>query len=224
MAIDYTRKPSTPAVSLSKVTLSKAAPSISLTKSGESQGSMRVNLNWSSGAAPAPKKKGFLAKLAAASYGSGGVDLDLGCLYELADGSKGVIQALGNSFGSVDRAPFIALDGDDRSGTVTGGENMHVNLARPELFKRILFFAMIYEGAPNWAAVDGVVTLFPTSGPQVEVKLESDNNSARICAIALLENGKQGVTVTRLVEYIQGSQSDLDKKYGWGMQWAAGRK
>ncbi|MGB6051035.1 MAG: tellurium resistance protein [Rhodococcus sp. (in: high G+C Gram-positive bacteria)] len=228
MAIDYTRKPSTPAeppVSLSKVTLSKAQPSVSLTKSGEKQGSMRVNLNWSTGAAaPQPKKKGFFAKLAAASYGSGGVDLDLGCLYELADGTKGVIQALGNSFGAVDRAPYIALDGDDRSGSVTGGENMHINLARPELFKRILVFAMIYEGAPNWAAVDGVVTLFPTSGPQIEVKLDSESNSARICAIALLENGKQGFTVTRQVEYIQGSQSDLDKKYGWGMQWAAGKK
>ncbi|RZL72134.1 MAG: tellurium resistance protein, partial [Rhodococcus sp. (in: high G+C Gram-positive bacteria)] len=50
MAIDYTRKPSQPAqpaasVNLSKVTLSKAAPTISLTKSGEKQGSMRVNLN-----------------------------------------------------------------------------------------------------------------------------------------------------------------------------------
>lgn len=227
MAIDYTRKPSTPtspAVSLSKVTLSKAAPSISLTKSGEKQGSMRVNLNWSTGAAPAPKKKGFLAKLAAASYGSGGVDLDLGCLYELTDSTKGVIQALGNSFGSIDSAPYIALDGDDRSGTVTGGENMHINLARPELFKRILIFAMIYDGAPNWAAVDGIVTLFPTSGPQIEVKLDSTSDSARICSIALLENGKQGITVTRQVEYIQGSQADLDKKYGWGMKWAAGRK
>lgn len=227
MAIDYNRKPSTPAasaVSLSKVTLSKAAPSISLTKSGQKQGAMRVNLNWSTGATPAPKKKGFLAKLAAASYGSGGVDLDLGCLYELADGSKGVIQALGNSFGSIDTAPYIKLDGDDRSGTVVGGENMHINLARPDLFKRILIFAMIYDGAPNWAAVDGVVTLFPTAGPQVEVKLDSASNSARICSIALLENGKQGITVTRQVEYIQGSQADLDKKYNWGMKWAAGRK
>ena len=228
MAIDYTRKPSSPSnppVSLSKVTLSKEKPSVSLTKSGEKQGAMRVNLNWSTGAAAQPpKKKGFLAKLAAASYGSGGVDLDLGCLYELADGTRGVIQALGNSFGSIDSAPYIALDGDDRSGSVTGGENMHINLARPELFKRILVFAMIYEGAPNWAAVDGVVTLFPTSGPQIEVKLDSESNSARICAIALLENSGSGITVTRQVEYIQGSQSDLDKKYGWGMQWAAGRK
>lgn len=240
MAIDYTRKASTPpaaaqtpaaapapapAVSLSKVTLSKAAPSVNLTKSGERQGAMRVNLNWSSvAAAPQPKKKGFLAKLAAASYGSGGVDLDLGCLYELADGSKGVVQALGKTFGSLESAPFIALDGDDRTGTVTGGENMHINLARPDVFKRILIFAMIYDGAPNWAAVDGVVTLFPTAGPQVEVRLDSASNSARICSIALIENTKNGITVTREVEYIQGSQADLDKKYNWGMKWAAGRK
>ncbi|MEW2018960.1 tellurium resistance protein [Rhodococcus sp. NPDC076796] len=234
MAIDYTRKPSTgqnPAqqpgapVSLSKVTLSKASPTISLTKSGEKQGSMRVNLNWSTGAPAAqPKKKGFLAKLAAASYGSGGVDLDLGCLYELRDGSKGVVQALGNSFGSLQDAPFIALDGDDRSGSVSGGENMHINLANPEKFARILIFAMIYDGAPNWAAVDGVVTLYPTSGPQVEVRLDSAENSARICSIALLESTSAGITVTREVEYIQGSQADLDKKYGWGLRWAAGRK
>lgn len=230
MAIDYTKRPSTPApaaggVNLSKVTLSKAAPTVNLAKKGESQGAMRVNLNWSQGAAaPEPKKKGFLAKLAAASYGTGGVDLDLGCLYELADGSKGVIQALGKSFGALESAPFIQLDGDDRSGSVTGGENMHINLTRPDAFKRILIFAMIYDGAPNWAAVDGVVTLFPTSGPQVEVRLDSDNNSARICSIALIQNTGQGITVTREVEYIQGSQADLDKKYGWGMRWAAGRK
>lgn len=83
------------------MTLSKAAPSVSLTKSGERQGAMRVNLNWSTGATPQPKKAGFFAKLAAAAGGSNGIDLDLGCLYELADGSKGVVQALGNSFGSL---------------------------------------------------------------------------------------------------------------------------
>ncbi len=166
MAIDYTRRPSAPVapqggVNLSKVTLSKAAPSVSLTKSGERQGAMRVNLNWSTGVTPQPKKTGFFAKLAAAAGGNNGIDLDLGCLYELADGSKGVVQALGNSFGSLQAPPFVKLDADDRTGTVTGGENMHINLDRPEMFKRILIFAMIYDGAPNWAAVDGVVTLYP---------------------------------------------------------------
>ncbi|NLV81242.1 MAG: tellurium resistance protein [Rhodococcus sp.] len=220
MAIDYTKKPESGSgggVNLSKINLTKDAPTVSLAKGGAGQGVTRVNLNWSRG----EQKKGFLAKLTGAT---GGVDLDLGCLFELADGSKGVVQALGNSFGSLNTPPYIHLDGDDRTGTVQGGENMHVNLERPELFKRVLIFAMIYEGAANWAAVDGVVTLTPPTGPQIEVRLDSPNNGARICAIAMLESTGQGVTVNRLVEYVNGSQSDLDRKYGWGMQWQAGRK
>lgn len=228
MAIDYTKRPSNtpppaatppaPTVNLGKVSLSKAAPSVSLTKPGEQQGAMRVNLNWSSGA---PQRGGMFSKLLG---GSNSVDLDLGCLYELADGSKGVIQALGNSFGALNSAPFIALDGDDRTGAQSGGENMHINLARPELFRRVLIFAMIYEGAPNWAAVDGVVTMYPTSGPVVEVRLDSASNSARICAIAMVHNSGNGLTVTREVQYINGGQADLDKAYQWGMKWKAGRK
>lgn len=142
----------------------------------------------------------------------------------MADGSKGVIQALGNSFGALNTPPYIHLDGDDRTGSAQGGENMHVNFERPELIKRVLIFAMIYEGAPNWAAVDGVVTLTQPSGPEIEVRLDSPNNGARICAIAMLQSTGQGVTVQRLVEYVNGSQSDLDRQYGWGMQWQAGRK
>ncbi len=45
---------------------------------------------------------------------------------ELRDGSKGVVQALGNSFGSLQQPPFIALDGDDRSGSVSGGPSLGI--------------------------------------------------------------------------------------------------
>ncbi|MCK0091665.1 tellurium resistance protein [Rhodococcus sp. HNM0563] len=219
MAIDYNKKPEqgSSGVNLSKINLTKESPTVSLSKGGAGQGVVRVNLNWSRG----EQKKGFLAKLTGAT---GGVDLDLGCLYELADGSKGVIQALGNSFGALNSAPYIHLDGDDRTGSAQGGENMHINLERPELFKRVLIFAMIYEGAANWAAVDGVITLTQPSGQEIEVRLDSPNNGARICAIAMLQSTGQGVTVQRLVEYVNGSQSDLDRQYGWGMQWQAGRK
>ncbi|MFI9507147.1 Tellurium resistance [Nocardia sp. NPDC052566] len=201
-----------PGVNLSKVTLSKATPSINLTKPGESQGVMRVNLNWSAGS-----KGGFFKRAKS-------IDLDLACLYELADGSKGVVQALGNSFGSLNSEPFIQLDGDDRSGSSTGGENMHINLAKPDAFKRILIFAFIYEGVPNWAAADGVVTLFPTSGPQIEVRLDSPVDGARSCAIALLQNQGHGITVHREVHYINGAQREIDEAYRWGMNWKSGRK
>lgn len=201
-----------PGVNLSKVTLSKATPSVNLTKPGDSQGAMRVNLNWSQG-----KKRGLFKR-------SSAVDLDLGCLYELADGSKGVIQAIGNNFGALHAAPFIALDGDDRTGEASGGENMHINLARPDTFRRILIFAFIYEGVPNWAAADGVVTLFPSDGRQIEVRLDSPVNGARSCAIALLQNSGGGLTVHREVNYINGNQSAIDRAYGWGMDWQPASK
>lgn len=226
MAIDYNKRPQrTPApppppqsyppppqpapaggINLSKIKLTKDSPRISLTKAGERQGVMRVNLNWNTG-----------------GYG-GAVDLDLGCLYELSTGRKGVVQALGNSYGSEFSEPFIALDADDRTGSSSGGENMRINLEQPERFRRILIFAMIYEGAPNWAAVDGVVTMFPTSGPQIEVRLDSPNNQARICAIAQVYFAEGALHVNREVQYINGGQRLLDQAYGWGMQWQAGRK
>jgi tellurite resistance protein TerA len=199
------------------IILTKSAPRVDLAKGSDGQGPMRVNLNWTA----RQPSRGLLAEVAAAASQ---VDLDLGCLYELADGTKGVIPAFGNSFGSLDRPPYILLEGDDRSGANLAGENMHVNLARPKQFRRVLVFAMIYQRTPNWEAVDGVVTLFPTSGPQVEVRLDSAENKARICAVALIESDGTTVSVQREVKYVTGSQADLDKMYGWGMQWKTGRQ
>ena len=211
------------------MTLTKGAPKVSLTKSGGIGGIARVNLNWSAQgpAAPPPAGGGFLAKMknaAAAVSVSKGVDLDLGCLYELADGRKGVIQALGNSFGALEAPPWILLDGDDRTGQVTGGENMSINLKQPGRFRRVLIFAMIYEGAPNWAAVDGVVTLTLANGQPVEVRLDATSLASRMCAVAQLVDSGGDLVLQREVQYIEGGQVALDKAFGWGMNWARGRK
>ncbi len=225
--IDYTKRPSgaptapsqAPAaagVSLSKVTLTKSSPSVSLSKQS---GQLRVNLNWD--ARPAGPQKGSLLKRLAGDHG---IDLDLGCLFELTDGSKGVVQALGNSFGSLDQAPYILLDGDDRSGTNSAGETMFVNLTHAAAIKRILVFACIYSGAPNFEAAKGVVTLSPASGPPIEVHLDEAAGGARMCAVALIEGGPNGLSVQREIRYVEGSQRALDAAYGWGMKWTAGRK
>ncbi len=60
------------------------------------------------------------------------------------------MQALGNAFGNLQEPPFIALDGDDRSGAVAGGENLRVNGERISQIQRILVYTFIYEGAANW--------------------------------------------------------------------------
>jgi tellurite resistance protein TerA len=238
MGIDYTKRPAAPAsapaaptapgagaapaapVSLSKVTLTKAAPTVSLTKQGSASGLLRVNLNWN--ARPPGSGGGGLFKRAAPS-----LDLDLGCLYEFTDGSKGVVQALGNSFSARPRGAHedvIWLDGDDRSGTNAAGENLFVNLAHAAEIKRIMVFALIYEGAANWAAADGVVTLYPANGPEVEVRLDETRDGARICGVAMLESTGGDLSVRREVNYLNGGQRVLDEAYGWGMNWTAGRK
>jgi tellurite resistance protein TerA len=247
MAVDYTKRrpsvtepvvsppgspvppaggaPAAPAggVSLSKVTLTKAAPSVSLTKSATS-GLLRVNLNWTARSA-APSTGGFFKRAMAGA--APGIDLDLGALYEFTDGSKGVVQALGNAFTA--KASFTAqrviwLDGDDRSGSNTGGENLFVNLEFASHIRRILVFASIYEGAANWAAANGVVTLFPASGPEVEVRLDEHDPKSSMCAIALIETTGSEVSVRREVRYIHGAQDVLDRTYQWGMNWSRGRK
>jgi tellurite resistance protein TerA len=210
-------------VSLSKVRLTKSSPSVSLTKQGSATGIMRVNLNWSRQAA-APVKTGLFGR---ASAGSGAVDLDLACLYEYADGTKGVIQALGNAFRdrhSYGADPICWLDGDDRSGAVSGGENLFVDLRHVAAIRRILVYAFIYEGVPNWAAADAVVTLHPASGAEVEIRLDEHDPRSPVCAIAMLENVGGDLQVNREVRYIQGSQRELDQAYGWGMRWGVGRK
>lgn len=240
MAIDYNKRPgSNPGnepnqgqasgqggggrVSLSKVTLTKSAPSVSLSKAGSAQGTLRVNLNWNARPAGA-QQGGFFKRLQSA--GNGAIDLDLGCLYEYSDGSKGVVQALGNAFRdrhTFGPDPICWLDGDDRSGSNSGGENLFVNLAHVAAIRRIMVFAFIYEGVPNWAEADGVVTLFPTSGPQVEVRLDEARAGAGMCGIAMLENVGGDLSVRREVRYV-GGHSELDRAYQWGMQWTAGRK
>jgi tellurite resistance protein TerA len=233
VAIDYNKRPSKAAaaapdtagggVSLSKVTLTKSAPSISLTKRGGAGGQLRVNLQWSTGVAPAPAKKGLFSRLTGG--GPQGIDLDLACLWEFTDGSKGVVQALGNAFQAPYAGqPIIRLDGDDRSGSVSGGENMFIDLSRINEIRRILVFAFIYEGVPNWASADGVVTLYPSSGPEIEVRLDESDPSAPTCVIAMLENTGGELVVRREVQYIRGGQADVDRAYGWGMEWARGSK
>lgn len=225
MAIDYTKKPPTPGagspggVSLSKVTLTKSAPTVSLTKQAGGGGLLRVNLNWNS--RPQGGGGGLFKRREAA------IDLDLGCLYEFTDGTKGVVQALGNSFRATARGaagPAVWLDGDDRSGSNSAGENLFVDLAQAASIQRLLVFAYIYEGAANWAGASGLVTLFPAAGPEIEVHLDEPRDGARTCAIALLTPSAGSLSVQREIRYVDGTQAQLDQAYNWGIRWGAGRK
>ncbi|MEV5171253.1 TerD family protein [Streptomyces flaveolus] len=207
-------------VRLSKVTLTKAAPSVSLAKQGGTSGAMRVNLNWQT----RKQSTGW------SRWGGGGdIDLDLCALYELTDGRKGVVQALGNAFGSLHRPPYIHLDGDDRTGAVTAGENLTINLDHKQDFRRILVFVTIYEGARSFADLHATVTLQPQHGAPIDFSLDECTVDSPVCALALITNTGDDLLVQREARYLvpeRGSspQRTIDRAYGWGMNWTPGRK
>ena len=199
-------------INLSKITLDKQRPSISLEKKDGDFGEIKINLNWNR-TNPNAGGGGFFASLRGKS---GGIDLDVGCLYEMENGSKGAVQALGNAFGDFRDEPFIQLMGDDRTGSVSDGEWLRINGKEWRKMRRVLVYAFIYEGAPNWQATDGVITLYIPGEPPIEVRLSEEGGTKGMCAIALLENVGGSVKVNRRVEFFKG-HSDMDKAFGWGL-------
>ncbi|MEU6375626.1 TerD family protein [Streptomyces sp. NPDC046909] len=212
-------------VRLTKVTLTKSAPSVSLTKQGGTSGAMRVNLNWE----VRKQFSGWAGKLGRPVAMHNDLDLDLCALYELTDGSKGVVQALGNAFGALHQPPFIHLDGDDRTGAVASGENLTINLDHKQYFRRILVFVTIYEGARSFADLHATVTLQPQYGAAIDFSLDECTVPSTVCALALITNTGSDLVVQREARYLVpergvSPQRTVDYAYGWGMNWTPGRK
>ncbi|WP_137990938.1 TerD family protein [Streptomyces vilmorinianum] len=212
-------------VRLTKVTLTKESPTVSLAKQGGTSGAMRVNLNWQM----RKQFTGWAAKLGRAVAQHADLDLDLCALYELTDGRKGVVQALGNAFGSLHQAPYIHLDGDDRTGASASGENLTINLDHKDKLRRVLVFVTIYEGARSFADLHATVTLQPQHGAAVDFSLDDCTVPSTVCALALLTRENGDLVVRREARYLVpqrgvSPQRTVDQAYGWGMNWTPGRK
>ena len=204
--------PATPKVSLGKVTLDKKGEktAISLQKGGGVQ-PIRVNLNWE-----APQKKGFLAQLTGSAP-----DLDLGCMFRLKNGAGGVIQPLGNYFGSQNSEPFIYLDKDDRSGAAQDGENL--TIFRPDQIDTVMIFALIYQGAADFTSVNGRVTMKDTDGNEILIRLGAPERGLGFCAVATIRQVGGKIEFTKEELYFKG-HPEADASFGFGFNWKAGSK
>ncbi|NGN68926.1 Tellurium resistance, partial [Streptomyces sp. A7024] len=220
------------------VQLTKRNPVVSLAKQGADRGHLRVNLSWRMRSSDVDD---FTTRRRRSSTSGGGllrhpsklfrpempspqgqamvnVDLDLACMYELNSGARGVVQPLGNFLGDINSPPYIKLSGDDRFGSGSG-ETVYINMDHRDEFKRLLIFVYIYDGTPAFDRTQAIVTLYPSSGPRVEIRLDERAPEARSCAVVMIENIKGEITVRREVKYVYGFQSELDRLYGWGLQW-----
>lgn len=203
-------------LNLNKITLDKAKPSLTLDKKADF-GQIRINLNWQRGSQAT--SGGFLKSLLG---GNQGVDLDLGAFIRLKNGQKDCVQALGGNFGNLQQAPFVKLQGDDRTGAVAEGEWLDVNGSQWQAIDEVLIYAFIYQGVPNWDATDGVVKLF-VQGQEIETRLSEGSSRHPMCAVARLINRNGSIFVERINRYFNGHR-ELDQAFGWGFSWQAGRK
>lgn len=169
------------------------------------------------------EQAGFFSKLIKKATHKG-VDLDLGCLYELADGTRGCIQAFGKKFGNYDSPPYMKLSGDERTGDKDGDdEYIQINGAHWKDIKRLIVYIYIYEGAPNWKAVNPRIILDVPGEKDLVVSLSTHDESLALCAVGGLENVRDGIKLTNYTEYFPG-HAEMDRAFGFGLNWADGAK
>lgn len=153
-----------------------------------------------------------------------GVDLDIGCLYEMNDGTRGAIQSFGEKFGDYNNAPYIALSGDERTGDKEGhDEYLLVNGKNWNDIKRMLVYIYIYKGAPTWSEIKPQVIVDVPGENDLYVTLGAHDDNLELCAIAELESRRGGIILTNRTEYFHGHE-EMDRAFGFGLDWADGKK
>ena len=169
------------------------------------------------------EQAGFIGKLLK-KVTKQGVDIDVGCLYELQDGSRGCLQAFGDMFGDYNNAPYISITGDERTGDKEGDdEGIHVNGQQWSQIKRMVVYVYIYSGEFNWETIKPKITIrIPGEQPLV-VTPAIKKTDLPVCAVAGIENDRDAIKFTNFGEYFPG-HAEMDRAYGYGLQWDDGQK
>lgn len=180
----------------------------------------RIGLTWDN---TRLQKGNMFERLAKRLLGKG-IDLDLGCLYELQDGTRGALQAFGKKFGNLEAAPFVALSADERTGDKAGeDEYLLVNGLHWNEIKRLLIYIYIYDGSNRWSKIKPQVVVDIPGENDLYVTLKATNDKLALCALAGLENVRGGIKLTNYTEYFPGHQ-EMDRAFGFGLPWGDGEK
>ena len=152
------------------------------------------------------------------------MDWDLGCLYELQDGTRGSLQAFGEKFGDFDKPPFISLSEDERTGDRDGDDEfILINGEKWSAVKRVLLYIYIYKGAARWSDINPQVVVDVPGEDDFYVTLKAHDDVLDLCAVAELENVRNGIKLTNKTEYFPGHE-EMDRAFGYGLQWGEGKK
>ncbi len=152
------------------------------------------------------------------------MDLDIGCMYQLRNGEKGSLQALGGRFGSYEGSPYIQIDGDDTTGEVETGENIRINGSYISEIEKVLVYAYIYKGAINWQQTNAYISIKCPGVEDIIVEMDDYNTTYKLCGLLMLENiDNTTFMAKRIFKFYENHQS-LDKAHDWGIEWENGEK
>lgn len=202
--------------------LNEPGTSIAVSTGKDGFESMLIGVAWDN--VIVEQQKSLLGKFFKKKVQKAGVDLDIGCLYELQNGERGAIQAFGEKFGSFDDAPYLHLSGDERTGNAEGhDEFIMVNGTKWSEIKRVLVYIYIYEGAPRWSEINPQIILDVPGEDDLIVTLGVHDDALGLCAVGGLENVRGGIKLTNYTEYFPGHY-EMDRAFGFGLDWADGQK
>jgi tellurite resistance protein TerA len=179
--------------------LTKEQPNVSLVKQHD-YGRIRVNLNWSN---PNPDSA---------------IDLDVAAFVRLKNQKKTGVEALSRLFGDYDNVPYVALEGDDRSGENSHGEWLLINGSHWQQIDEVLIYAFIYSGASNWQNTLATITIHIPGQPPITTRLTEGGENMPVSVIARLINVDGAIKVERINQYFDDRES-IDKAFGWGLEW-----
>lgn len=166
---------------------------------------------------------GFMGLIKKAS--KQGVDLDLGCFFELQDGTRGILQPFGDLFGDFESMPYISLSGDNRTGDGDGhDETLQINGTQWSKVKRVLVYCYIYKGPKDWSQIKPQLDIHLSSTEKLlTITPQLKTSELSVCALASLENVKNGLKIVTHGEYFV-SQAAMDRAFGFGLKWEDGAK
>lgn len=169
------------------------------------------------------RRGSFFKRLFKKSFGVG-VDLDIGCMYEMNDGTRGALQAFGKKFGDYESPPYMQLSGDARTGNEAGyDEGILINGAHWDKIKRVVVYLYIYKGSQRWSDIKPQVALDVPGEEDLIVTLGAHNDALPLCVVGGIENVRGGIKLTNYTEYFPGHQ-EMDRAFGFGLDWTDGRK
>jgi len=192
-------------------TLRPTAPTVTVPAEQATGGAMRLHLIWSTLPTDPRSVQAGLKR---------STDIHIGVVWELNDGTQGVVQSLGDSFAAPGWGSTVLRLG---ARSESEGETVTVALNHVHTLKRLVVFAYARKGRPEWEALAPQLVVELKGGVEVHMGLDPAPADATIAVLASLHRVGKELVLRREAEFLAGQQSAVAEAYGWDLPWASGR-